>query len=336
MDPTQPTDHYAVLGVSENATREEIRTAYRKRMLESHPDRNPNNVAEAHRKAVKINLANEILTNESDRQKFDDFRRRSRQSETKPPDAAQQRAYREARQRYQESEDQARERVKKWFYDRRGVRPEKKHSCYTLRGDQTTLDNLLTKINERMRDKAWEYRITTILDTANRMKYRIRVVCDPTKCAFHECHSDWVEDYYYGLFKPGTPEDAAHNERIVRTWLGDILNKQTWSYRIHVFFGVVGDSKAPWRCYLDLSVVLVISEFDAFFHTNVPGLTKFAKENSAKVVAVFKDLAIKNGISPADLYRNKIMRRNLARHAENVVRAAHGMKILREWGSPTS
>lgn len=329
-------DHYAVLGVSEGAALEEIRAAWRRMVFKHHPDRNPGNVAAAHRQTVAINLAYEILTNDRDRSRFDDVRRRARERAQKTWNAAQQRAYEEAQRQYQESEDQARARVKKWFYDRLSVRPTNRHRCYVRQGNGTSLDSLVGAISERLGDKVWEFRVKSTPDSGDRVAYRIRAVCDPTKCAFREYHSDWVQDYYYGLFKPGTPEDAAHNERQVRAWLGDILDQRTHSHRIHVFFGVVGETLAPWRCYMDLSVVLAISAFDAFFHASVPGLTKFARENRPAVAAIFDELANKTGLCPADLCRSQTMRRDLARRAENALREKRGMRILREWVPATS
>jgi hypothetical protein len=192
------------------------------------------------------------------------------------------------------------------------------------------LDNLVTKIDSRLGDKVWEYRITAFPDQPDKMKYRIRVVCDPSKCGFREQHLSWVEDYYYGLFKAGTAEDAEHNKQLAYSLLGDILEEGTNTYRINVFFGIVNSMDTPWRCYLDLSVVLNISAFDVFFETSIRGLTKFAKENKIDVAIIFNELAKNLEICPVDLWRSQGLRKDIARRAENILRVRRGMKKLNE------
>ena len=65
-------DYYEVLGVGRAATQEEIKRAYRKLALQSHPDRHPNDpVAEARFK--EINEAYEILSDGDKRQRYDTF-----------------------------------------------------------------------------------------------------------------------------------------------------------------------------------------------------------------------------------------------------------------------
>ena len=323
-------DHYAILGISEEATFDEIRTAYRQVIFKHHPDRNPGDI-QAHTQTIAINIAYEILSEETARSNYDAVRRYHAPKTSESWNVAQERAYDQARSTYQESEHAARERVKKWFYERLGVRSTKNHRCYIPEDNGVALDNLLLKIGSRLGNKLWEYRITAAPASSDRMKYQIRIVCDPSKCGFREHHADWVEGYYYGLFKAGAAEDAAHNVRLANTWLGDILAGPTCSHEISVFFGIVGSLPAPWRCYLDLSVVMVISAFDAFFHASVPGLSKFARENSMEVAIIFTELAKERRMAPADLCFNHMMRKQLARHAENILRVRYGIKPLREF-----
>ena len=49
-------DYYKILGVERNATKEEIKRAYRKLALKTHPDRNPGD-AKAEERFKEINEA---------------------------------------------------------------------------------------------------------------------------------------------------------------------------------------------------------------------------------------------------------------------------------------
>jgi molecular chaperone DnaJ len=65
-------DFYATLGISKDATQDDIKKAYRKKALESHPDRNPNNPkAEAQFKS--ISEAYEVLSDDSKRRLYDQY-----------------------------------------------------------------------------------------------------------------------------------------------------------------------------------------------------------------------------------------------------------------------
>jgi DnaJ-class molecular chaperone len=64
-------DYYDILGVSRNATSEEIKKAYRKLALQWHPDRNKS--PEANGKFKEVNEAYEILSNPQKRQTYDQF-----------------------------------------------------------------------------------------------------------------------------------------------------------------------------------------------------------------------------------------------------------------------
>ena len=91
---TQPSvDLYAVLDVSPQATFADIRTAYRKAALHSHPDKGGSEEA-----FLNVSLAFEVLSSESSRAKYD---RRRHQSEKQPAPAggAQDRSRSRKRQR---------------------------------------------------------------------------------------------------------------------------------------------------------------------------------------------------------------------------------------------
>jgi len=65
-------DYYEILGVSKNATAAEIKKAYRKKAIEFHPDKNPDDkVAETNFK--KAAEAYEVLGNQEKRSKYDQF-----------------------------------------------------------------------------------------------------------------------------------------------------------------------------------------------------------------------------------------------------------------------
>lgn len=65
-------DYYEVLGISKNASAEDIKKAYRKLARKHHPDLNPNDAA-AHKKFQQINEANEVLSDPEKRKKYDKY-----------------------------------------------------------------------------------------------------------------------------------------------------------------------------------------------------------------------------------------------------------------------
>lgn len=66
------TDYYKILGVSKNASQEEIKKAYRKLALQYHPDKNKGNKS-AEEKFKKINEAYAVLSDKEKRQQYDQF-----------------------------------------------------------------------------------------------------------------------------------------------------------------------------------------------------------------------------------------------------------------------
>lgn len=70
---SQKRDYYEVLGVSKNATDDELKRAYRKLAKQYHPDANPDNKEEAEKKFKEINEAYETLSDSQKRKMYDQF-----------------------------------------------------------------------------------------------------------------------------------------------------------------------------------------------------------------------------------------------------------------------
>ena len=64
--------HFEILGVSEDATTAEIKKAYRKKAIQYHPDKNPDN-KEAEEKFKEAAEAYEVLSNAEKKSRYDQF-----------------------------------------------------------------------------------------------------------------------------------------------------------------------------------------------------------------------------------------------------------------------
>jgi len=67
-----PSDYYDVLGVDSNASQDEIKKAYRKKAMEYHPDRNPDD-PDAEQKFKQASEAYDILSDPETRQRYDRY-----------------------------------------------------------------------------------------------------------------------------------------------------------------------------------------------------------------------------------------------------------------------
>jgi DnaJ-class molecular chaperone len=68
------SNYYKILGVSANASQDEIKKAYRKLSLKWHPDKNPNNKEEAEKKFKEINEAYAVLSDEGKKNFYDTYK----------------------------------------------------------------------------------------------------------------------------------------------------------------------------------------------------------------------------------------------------------------------
>ena len=64
-------DYYKTLGVKKNATKKELKKAYRKLALKYHPDKNPKNKEKATQKFEELSSAYEVLNDPTKRRIYD-------------------------------------------------------------------------------------------------------------------------------------------------------------------------------------------------------------------------------------------------------------------------
>ncbi|KAL5263612.1 hypothetical protein ACHWQZ_G008844 [Mnemiopsis leidyi] len=72
-EPEEDTDYYSVMGVSRDASGEEIKKAYRKLALKWHPDKNPDNPDLANEKFKLISEAYDVLSDPKKKEVYDRY-----------------------------------------------------------------------------------------------------------------------------------------------------------------------------------------------------------------------------------------------------------------------
>lgn len=80
-------DYYAILGVSQDATDEEIKKSYRKLAFQHHPDRNPDS-KDAEARIREINAAYEVLGDPETRRSYERLKYSAYEVKEAPPDPA--------------------------------------------------------------------------------------------------------------------------------------------------------------------------------------------------------------------------------------------------------
>ena len=66
-------DYYSLLGVSRNASEQELKKAYKKLAMKYHPDRNQGDKDVAEKKFKEVSEAYEVLSDQNKRQAYDQF-----------------------------------------------------------------------------------------------------------------------------------------------------------------------------------------------------------------------------------------------------------------------
>uniref|UniRef100_A0A7S1IL73 J domain-containing protein n=1 Tax=Eutreptiella gymnastica TaxID=73025 RepID=A0A7S1IL73_9EUGL len=86
MSDIHSDDYYKVLGVSRDATEQEVARAYKKLALKYHPDKNPDNRDQAEEHFKKVSEAYDCLSDSSKRKTYDQFGKQGLQGGMGPED----------------------------------------------------------------------------------------------------------------------------------------------------------------------------------------------------------------------------------------------------------
>jgi len=98
-------DYYKILGVDKKASQDDVKKAYRKLAVKFHPDKNPGD-KKAEEKFKEINEANDVLSDQAKRKKYDDLGENwQSQGQGFPNDFGQQSRRRQGGQQFYSSEE---------------------------------------------------------------------------------------------------------------------------------------------------------------------------------------------------------------------------------------
>ena len=136
-------NYYDILGVSETATQDEIKNAYRNLVKKYHPDINPDpNAVEM---MQNINIAYEVLSNLSSRQQYDaQLRQKSKASTSTPPNPRQNTHY----SSYSKTREESERDFDEWIieYLKRQRQKNKTYYSEQIKNDYNTPDELINII----------------------------------------------------------------------------------------------------------------------------------------------------------------------------------------------
>ena len=68
------TNYYTILDINKNATKDEIKNAYKKLAMKYHPDKNIDNKKEAEEKFKQVSEAYEVLSDDKKKYEYDNGR----------------------------------------------------------------------------------------------------------------------------------------------------------------------------------------------------------------------------------------------------------------------
>lgn len=165
-------NYYEILGVSETATQEQIKNAYRSLVKKYHPDINPD--PNAVNMMQNINIAYEVLSNLSSRRKYDEqLRKNSKVSTQSTSNSRQYGHYSSYSKTREESERDFDEWLKEYLKKQR--QNNKTYYSEQIKNDYNTSDELINIIfkniiNNKINDKQYNNNNLNVIKKIKKFK----------------------------------------------------------------------------------------------------------------------------------------------------------------------